>query len=235
MSGGFLEVGLTERGDEIIINHPDLQPDEHGEGHIIFSVEEARGLAKILIAKAAEAEHEMQRKADEEKRKVAEAVPVDRNARTLSDGSPVTEDHREIISGGVRDGQQKGYVVLSDAERAKGFVRPLRYSYLHVGRRICAKPHGSRRLGGIVQICFLESDHDGECTDFRDVTQPEAAAAEHTHKLGGCGVVTTMGPSIAETYARDPKFYSGTFCVGCHAHFPLDQFVWSGTNEQVGS
>src|SRR5674476_618509 len=37
----------------------------------------------------------------------------------------------------------------------------------------------------------------------------------------GCGVETRMGQAIAETYARDPKFYSGTFCVGskCKAHF----------------
>jgi hypothetical protein len=91
--------------------------------------------------------------------------------------------HREIISGGVRAGQQKGYVVLSNTERAKGFVRPYRDSYIH-------KP---------------------------------------------CGSLTTMGRTIAETYARDPGFYSGTFCCGCGHHFPLEQFVWDGTDQQVGS
>jgi hypothetical protein len=55
----------------------------------------------------------------------------------------------------------------------------------------------------------------------------------YTHKP--CGTTTTMGVSLAETYARDPKFYSGTFCVSCRAHFDLDQFVWKGTDEQVGS
>jgi hypothetical protein len=30
------------------------------------------------------------------------------------------------------DGQQKVYLVLSEEERAKGFVRPVRYSYIHV-------------------------------------------------------------------------------------------------------
>ncbi|MGZ2484299.1 hypothetical protein ACVITL_002822 [Rhizobium pisi] len=47
---------------------------------------------------------------------------------TLADGSPVTEDHREL----KENGQQKGYVVLSEDERAKGFVRPVRRSYLHL-------------------------------------------------------------------------------------------------------
>lgn len=105
---------------------------------------------------------------------------------TLTDGSPVTEDHREIIKDGPRAGQQKGYVVLSDDERAKGFIRPVRRSYIHEK----------------------------------------------------CGVVTTMGQALAETYARDPYFYSGTFCCGCGTHFPVGEdgeFLWDGTGEKVGT
>lgn len=58
-----------------------------------------------------------------------ERTPVDRTAVTLTDGSPVPADgnHREDRG----DGQQRGYVVLSAAERAKGFVRPIRRSYVH--------------------------------------------------------------------------------------------------------
>jgi hypothetical protein len=44
-----------------------------------------------------------------------------------------------------------------------------------------------------------------------------------------CGVVTRMGQALAETYARDPKYYGATFCVGCKAHFPVGEhgkFVW---------
>lgn len=50
------------------------------------------------------------------------------NTTTLTDGTPVTPDHREIDP---TTGQQKGYVVLSAEERAKGFVRPVRRSYVH--------------------------------------------------------------------------------------------------------
>lgn len=102
---------------------------------------------------------------------------------TLTTGGPVTPDHREIDPA---TGQQKGYVVLSTDERAKGFVRPVRRSYVHER----------------------------------------------------CGAVTTMGQALAETYARDPNFYSGTFCVGCRAHFPVGaggEFVWDGTGEKVGT
>jgi len=56
---------------------------------------------------------------------------VDRSKVTLTDGSPVTPGHREI----KENGQQRGYVVLSAEERAKGLVRPVRQSYVHVGHR----------------------------------------------------------------------------------------------------
>lgn len=124
---------------------------------------------------------------------------TDWDARSLSDGSPITEDHKEIDP---RTGMQKGYVVLTPEERAKGFVRPVRRTYIHVG-----KP-------------------------------PEGESFEYPVRKvfkGGCGSQTTMSIPIAETYAREPKFYSGTFCCSCMEHFPLDQFVWEGTTEQVGS
>lgn len=124
---GFLEVGCNEN-DEVVINHPDLKPDENGVGHIVFSPRQAKGLAKLLIKHATLAEDEQQRKFEEARRKAAEAIPVDRGARVLADGSPETPDHREI---NPLTGQQKGYIVLSAAERAKGFVRPVRETYTH--------------------------------------------------------------------------------------------------------
>lgn len=100
--------------------------------------------------------------------------------KTLTDGSPITDDHREIDPD---TGMQKGYVVLSDEERAKGFIRPVRRSYTH----------------------------------------------------NKCSTSTRMGQSIAETYARDPAFYGGTFCSHCRDHFPVEEFIWDGTDQQVGS
>jgi hypothetical protein len=53
-----------------------------------------------------------------------------------------------------------------------------------------------------------------------------------------CGSVTTMGIALAETYARDPSFYSGTFCCACRNHFPVGadgEFTWVGTHEKVGT
>lgn len=77
----------------------------------------------------------------------------------------------------------ESYLVLSEEERSKGFVRPLRDSYIH------------KR----------------------------------------CGALTRINNAIAETYARDPKFYGSTYCVGCRDHFPVSQFIWDGIDQEVGS
>ncbi|HVN82273.1 MAG TPA: hypothetical protein VMW38_25030 [Terriglobia bacterium] len=53
---GILEVGVDPKTHEVVINHPDLQPDANGCGHIVFSVSQALDLAMILMKKAAEAQ-----------------------------------------------------------------------------------------------------------------------------------------------------------------------------------
>jgi hypothetical protein len=96
---------------------------------------------------------------------------------------------RKIISEGPLKGQQESYLVLSEEERARGFVRPVRLRYKHIA----------------------------------------------------CGHVTGMSQDIAETYARNPKFYGGTFCVHCRSHFRLvDQngnrtFLWVPDGTPVGT
>ncbi len=52
-----------------------------------------------------------------------------------------------------------------------------------------------------------------------------------------CGKITTMSRSIAETYARDPFFYSGTFCTTCGFHFPIGEdgeFTWHEMDGTTG-
>lgn len=70
--------------------------------------------------------------------------------------------------------QAEVYLVLTPEERAKGFVRKVRCTYVHQS----------------------------------------------------CGVATSMGRALAETYARDPSFYGATYCVKCRAHFPVGEFRW---------
>ena len=56
-SAGVLEVGTTGKG-EIVVNHPDIDPDKDGVGHIVFSPAQARNLARLLMEKADEASRE---------------------------------------------------------------------------------------------------------------------------------------------------------------------------------
>jgi hypothetical protein len=53
---------------------------------------------------------------------------------------------------------------------------------------------------------------------------------------GGCGTLTTMHRTIAETYASNPGFYGATYCVGCMMHLPVREFIWDdGSDQTVGS
>jgi hypothetical protein len=53
--GGVLHVGLTSDGREVVINHPLLEADKNGGGHIVFSPKQARHLAAALNKWAAKA------------------------------------------------------------------------------------------------------------------------------------------------------------------------------------
>jgi hypothetical protein len=56
-----------------------------------------------------------------------------------------------------------------------------------------------------------------------------------TYRHAGCGLSTVMAMAIAETFARDPTFYSHTFCVHCRTHRPLVEFHWVEDDQPVGS
>lgn len=90
---------------------------------------------------------------------------------------------------------------------------------------------------------IVEGRRKGQQQDYVVLAEEERAKGfvrpvRHSYKHLTCGVVTTMGQTLAETYARDPHFYIGTFCCGCGTHFPVGEggdFVWDGTDEKVGT
>lgn len=106
--------------------------------------------------------------------------PSEANLIPLQPGERLPDRYREIDPA---TGKQKGYAVLSEEERAKGFVRPVRQTYTHLV----------------------------------------------------CGTDTSMSLAIAETFARNPRFYGSTFCSRCRKHLPVVEFVWQATQETVGS
>lgn len=132
------------------------------------------------------------------------------------------------------EGQQDVYLVLSEEERKRGFVRPVRQSYTHVGRApkyplrdLTEAEHKQYDQYGYVKYeAYPQNLNSGVTGRFWTQAMLDSL---------GCKTVTTMGLALAETYARDPKFYGSTFCVHCNKHFPVEEFVWTGTNETVGS
>lgn len=130
------------------------------------------------------------------------------------------------------------YLVLSDEERAKGFVRPVRRSYVHVGPPGPGRPvrdltEAEQERYGSHGYVKYEPDSDDQPTCGRFWTQARLDAVGK-----GCGAVTTMGVVLAETYAREPHFYGATYCVGCRMHLPVGadgEFTWDGTTERVGT
>lgn len=137
--------------------------------------------------------------------------------------------------GGDPMAQNEAYIVLSEEERAKGFVRPLRDSYIHVGP--CGPLHELRDLTpeqferysdyGYVKF---EKYPDDVPSLGQFWTQEQLDAVDK-----GCKSLTTMAGPIAETYACEPKYYGSTFCVSCGGHHPVTEFVWDGTDQRVGS
>lgn len=163
----------------------------------------------------------------------SEMPPVDRSKRCMTSGRTEAEaeaaSYREIDPA---TGMQKDYVVLCPAERAKGFVRPVRRSYRHVGSRPTyalrdLTDHEKEQYAKYNYVKFEEYPADKSPLTGKFWTRDELSS--------GCGGITTMGLALAETYARDPSFYGGTFCAHCRTHFALDQFVWEGTDEKLGS
>jgi len=138
------------------------------------------------------------------------------------------------------DGQHADHWVLCAEERAKGFVRPLRQSYVHVG-----PPPPEFPLRELTQQ-ELERYADVGYVKF-ETYPPEAGRAasgrfwtqEQLNKVNkGCGVLTRMPMACAETYAREPSYYGSTFCCGCGQYLPVGakgEFVWDGTAERVGT
>lgn len=130
--------------------------------------------------------------------------------------------------------QQEVYLVLSEEERAKGFVRPLRYGYRHVGkapkyalRDLTEDEKSSHEQWGYVKFEVYPESESPKTGRFWTQAQLD--------NMQGCGTVTTMGSAIAETYARNPHFYGSTYCVHCQKHLPLEEFVWVDDGTLVGS
>jgi len=143
--------------------------------------------------------------------------------------------------------QNESYLVLSEEERSKGFVRPYRNTYVHVGRNITNHWKSIHRLlteeetskftdRKYVAVMTVLTDDEGKFMGGAYVTKEQLEKWKKGEREGGCGCSTTMVREIAETYARNPSFYGATWCMCCKEHIDVGEFIWDdGSNETVGS
>lgn len=174
------------------------------------------------------------RQADQIKQAVEKALDSKGQVMCTTSGEAVDKVRAEQTE---QTGQHKAYIVLCEEERRKGFVRPYRDSYRHVGER---PKYPTRALAG-VEIDRYEKfgyvafePYPAECPESNGGSST-GRFWTHAQLNSGCGTVTTMGRALSETYARDPKFYGATFCCGCNRHLPVAEFVWTADGERVGN
>jgi hypothetical protein len=125
--------------------------------------------------------------------------------------------------------QNQVYLVLSEDERAKGFVRPYRDTYVHVGdlptnplRDLTEEEnHKYNEMNGCGYVKFEPNPDYPERSAILGRYWTQAQLDQR-----GCGTTTTMGRALSETYARDPSFYGSTYCVHCSMHRPVREFRW---------
>lgn len=148
--------------------------------------------------------------------------------KITTNGQPPAEGHEGTGAPQPIDpvtGQHGAYWVLSDEDRAKGFVRPLRHTYVH------SAPGPKHPLRDLTTD-ELERYSEFGYVKFEPYPPSDSAVTgrfwtqNQIDLIGKCGVATSMGQKIAETWAADPKFYGSTFCAGCKLHLPVEQFRW---------
>ena len=163
-----------------------------------------------------------------------------------------TNDKHEVVINLPRD--MTGHIVFS-VEQA----RALSVTLMAKAREIELAQREAAELERIANVPPV--DRSKLCTT--DGRSPEEARASQTNETGQhasyivlcdserakgfvrpyrdsykhlkCGTITRMGQALSETYARDPGFYSHTFCVRCNTHPPVSEFVWTADGQVVGS
>lgn len=159
---------------------------------------------------------------------------------SVSGEIPANPDDAPVPNSDTRaDGQHVDHWVMCPTEIIKeGFKRPIRNSYIHVGR-----PGPQYPLRELTQEEHDRYDQFGYLM-YEEYPKSDSSIVGRfwTQKMfnavRGCGVKTSMPQQIAETYAANPSYYGSTFCCGCGQYLPVGahgEFVWDGTNDRVGT
>lgn len=115
--------------------------------------------------------------------------------------SLTTDRNHPGLNKPTASGQNEAYIILSDDERAEGFIRPVRREYIHVGRNVAAHYKGIHRMlddaekaqyadKKYVAVMTVLTNEDGSFRGGTYVTQEELNAYNNGTRVGGINVYT---------------------------------------------
>jgi hypothetical protein len=74
---------------------------------------------------------------------------------------------------------------------------------------------------------YGEEKEDGQYENYPTIDSGEfEQPVRDTYIHGECGTATTMRGDLPESVARDPEYYTKTFCAGCNKHVPVSEVRW---------
>lgn len=74
---------------------------------------------------------------------------------------------------------------------------------------------------------YGEQREDGQYENYPTIDEGEfrqKVRSVYIHEE--CGGTTTMKKELAESVARNPDYYSKTFCVTCEEYVPVEEVHW---------
>lgn len=79
---------------------------------------------------------------------------------------------------------------------------------------------------------YGEQQADGQYENYPTIGDGDfVQSVQYTYVHENCGKTTTMSDNIAESVARDPHYYTKTFCANCGEHVPVEDVHWKADGQ----
>lgn len=74
---------------------------------------------------------------------------------------------------------------------------------------------------------YGEKRDDGQYENYPTIDEGDfEQPVRDTYLHKECGKTTTMTGDLPESVARNPSYYSKTFCTHCGKHVPVNEVLW---------
>jgi len=82
---------------------------------------------------------------------------------------------------------------------------------------------------------YGEQKADGQYENYPTIDEGEFKQEPRKSYIHteGCGTKTTMTGDLPASVARDPEYYTKTFCTGCGEHVPVEEVEWKDGEDWV--